>query len=506
MVPKRAPVYKTPVKKAPALTLAQQAQQLAKATVAQQVQLIQQQQDLANQQAAARGAQLNAASQGAAQYFQSLPNNTYGNYKDAATTLAGLAGGFTGNLRDLATGQANQVQSDLAAAGSPQTASNQGGNIANAIYGMSGTQPASSLLQAGAAAATRGAAVPIEFASHGQDLLSSALAAGRDQAAQYQPQILDAEGKLPTLANQYLNQFQTQAINARKLKDAEIGLNSLITSRANNTTIANNRLLLQQRQDTVKQNNWIASFNAKVTAANNKRSDAQAKLALANPSQSRLHGYLTDGNGNPILRNGRLQPIVGYRIAPNGQTAVKIAKAGSGTTPSGSKPLSLSSLNSLVKSWYTGASTSTPTTTIVRKNGKPIPLLNPDGTPQVGPDGKPLYETRTSNVSGKQPVNYQRAYNLLLPHLTGTKVQRDAQARQLLDTYYQKGQFGRGWLTNEQQQALKKLGRFAPARMFQGHGYITMYQADGLNQAGMLPAGAQGVVNGKPVYYINPKG
>ena len=71
-----------------------------------------------------------------------MPNNTYGNYKDAATTLAGLAGGFTGNLRDTATGQANQVQSDLAAAGSPQTAANNGASIANAIYGMSGTQPA----------------------------------------------------------------------------------------------------------------------------------------------------------------------------------------------------------------------------------------------------------------------------------------------------------------------------------------------------------------------------
>ena len=338
--------------------MAQQAQQLAKATVAQQVALIQQQQDLANQQAAARGAQLNAAAQGAAQYFQSLPNNTYNNYADAAKTLAGLAGGFSGSLRDRRPARPTRCRPTWPPPGRRRPPPESGRRIANAIYGMSGTQPASTLLQAGAAAATRGAAVPIEFASHGQDLLSSALAAGRDQAAQYQPQILDAEGKLPTLANQYLNQFETQAMNQRKLADAERLQRSLINSRANSAMTTNNKLLafdaarskalgyqvnglgqqIGKTRTLLPGFHWDASGNA---APNVKPTNPAAAARATNSSirqWTSLNGYKSDANGDPILSaTGQLQPIKGWKVAPDGQSVVKIYQPKTGKTGAGGK-------------------------------------------------------------------------------------------------------------------------------------------------------------------------
>ena len=249
----------------------------------------------------------------------------------------------------------------------------------------------------------------------------------------------------------------------------------------------------------MKQNNWIASYNAKITAANQKRSDTQAKFALANPAQSRLKGYLIDGNGNPILRNGRLVPVVGYHIAPDGQSAIKnvTARAGSQTTPSGSKPLSLTTLTGLVKSWYNGVSTTQQQP--VLKNGVQVKDAN----------GNPVFKT----VKVPQgPVNYQRAYKLLLPHLTGNADQRDKQARQILDTVYvNRGQNGRAWMTNEEQATLKKLRLWAPAQTIKNPaggpplGYITVRQAKALNQAGRLPAGEQAPLpDGRVVYFIHP--
>jgi len=454
--PKAAPKTTTTTSAKP-LTLAQQAARLANQTVAAQVAAIQQQQTLETQRAQAQAAQINAASRGAAQFVQGMGTPVYNSYKDAATTLAGLSGGFSGALRDTAQTQADKVSADLNAVGSPAGAVNNAPALANVLYGMRGLQPASTLLNAGTAAASREAAVPQGLLGYGADLAAGALGAGRTAANNLTPQILDAQGKLPTLTTQYLNSLVNQASAQHKAGVEDALASSLITSRTNSANLNATKLSVQQKQFIAKYNQQAAQFNAKQTNAANKQ-------ALPNSAQSRLRGYIADGNGNMIPgADGKPQVLPGFTVKGG-----KIVKDTSATKAG--KPLSLTTVNSLVKNWYSGTSSK-----------------------QTDPTTGKTASTATG------PVNYQRAYKML----TARGV-TDQQARQALDAYYKRGQYGRAWLTNDEQAALKKFGRFTPAKVFQGHGYITPFQADALQKAGMLPAGEAGVINGQPVYYIAP--
>ena len=229
------------------LTLAQQAAKLANQSVAAQVAAIQQQQALETQQAQARAAQITAASQGAAQYVQGLGTPVYNTYKDAAQTLAGLSGGFSGTLRDTAQTQADKVSADLNAVGSPAQATNNAPALANVLYGMRGLQPASTLLNAGTAAASREAAVPSGLLGYGANLAAGALGAGQTAADSLTPQILDAQGKLPTLTTQYLNSLVNQAYTAHKSSVEDALAASTIGSRAASAKTAGAKLTIDQQ-------------------------------------------------------------------------------------------------------------------------------------------------------------------------------------------------------------------------------------------------------------------
>jgi hypothetical protein len=224
--PKAAPV------KAKPLTLAQQASQLAGQSIAAQVAAyhLQQQQQLAAAQEQARQIQL--ATQAGATYLSGLGTPTYDTYKDAATTLAGMAGGFTGQLRTDAQTQADKTAADVAAVGGNQGAvNNRASDLANVLYGERGLQPASVLLNSGAAAAARENAVPQGLLGYGADLAAGALATGRQGAAKVDDLIAQAQGQRGDLTTKYLTALSNAKTNAEKLTISQALAQSLIESR-----------------------------------------------------------------------------------------------------------------------------------------------------------------------------------------------------------------------------------------------------------------------------------
>jgi hypothetical protein len=278
--PVKAAPAKTVTVKAPPLTLAQQAARLSNQTVATQVAAIRQQQQLELQQAQAQATQINAASQAAAQFMSGLGTPTYDTYKDAASTLAGLSGGFSGQLQSDASGEANKVLSDLkAVGGSAGQLNNTAPALANVLYGTHGYQPAQVLLNSGAAAAERENAIPQSLLGYGQNLAAGALATGRTNANSLVAQILDAQSKGPSLTSQYLSQLDTQQTNAEKLALTQALDQSLIKSRQNSTALGAGRLKVDQQN----------ANTAVSRASNTAQADAiRAQIAEYNAQTGRL--------------------------------------------------------------------------------------------------------------------------------------------------------------------------------------------------------------------------
>lgn len=326
-------------------TVAQQAAKLANQTIAAQVASIQQQQQAAEQAARERAQQINMASLAASHMLSGLGTPTYNSYKDAATTLAGLAGGYSGQLRTDATAEAQKVQQDLASVGSPQTASNNGDALANVLYGMRGAQPASVLLNSGAAAAAAANALPGQVIGYGQNLAAGALGAGRQAADALTPSILDARAKAPSLVAQYISSLTDQAAKAQALANSTAATNSLIASRGNSTALSAAKLKAQQQQFVTTYNLKVAKANQAAAAAAGRTQTAAEiraqKAAQPNATLSGRLGYLVTADGTKIPgADGKPQVLPGFFLKNGKIVKVSTARAtGAASGKTGDKAL-----------------------------------------------------------------------------------------------------------------------------------------------------------------------
>lgn len=233
----KAPAKKVaaPVKKPAAraaLDPVAQARALATGDTQAVIAAIQAQQALYGRQAQDRAAQIGLASQAAAKYLGGVGDTTAASYTDAAKTLAGFAQGYSGDLKQTATDAAASQQAQLAGLGAPaaglKTSTGetvQPASLANVLYGLGGALPANVLVTSGQALAGAQRQLPQATLGYGQQQAAGALAAGQQQADTLTPQILDAQGKLPSLALQYLSAIrsgQTQEFN-QKLALAKYG-------------------------------------------------------------------------------------------------------------------------------------------------------------------------------------------------------------------------------------------------------------------------------------------
>ena len=212
----------------------------------------------------------------------------------------------------------------------------------------------------------------------------------------------------------------------------------------------------------------LSAGNGRVTLVNSKTGKQRVTQVPYNtnqpgavsPSLSAQAHIAVDSRGNPVLIGGKTVPWV-TKTTSKTKTAKKVP----------------TSVASMVKTWRAGKTTK-----------------NPDGT------------TTTTGV-----VSFSSAYKRLR-----SMGYDDKTVRRVLDGYYKRGQFGRGWLTNEEQAALRagqpyvsgprvKVGNVGVTTI-NGHrqGYLTVTQATILRAQKMLPRGWTGRLNGTVVYYIDP--
>jgi hypothetical protein len=297
-----------------------QAKALAASDTSAQVGAYKAQQNTYAQQAKDRAAQINLASQAASKFLTGIGDNTASSYNDAAKVLAGIAGGYSGDLKNTATDAASQVRAQLANLGAPagslKTPTGQTPQpeaLSNVLYGLGGAIPANLLVNSGQAQAAAQRTLPASTLGFGQQQALGTIAAGQQQADALNPQILAAQAGQPKLTQQYLAQIQSQLMNAALAQ-------SLIANRDTTATIA------QQNADTAaansansyalgSQRNTIAQQNADARAAAAKKGkpltapQRQKTTALAyGIANNGLSGK--DGKGNPA-------PVLSYTDAVN---------------------------------------------------------------------------------------------------------------------------------------------------------------------------------------------
>jgi hypothetical protein len=305
------------------------ARQMAAADTNAQVGTLTSQQDLLNQQGRDRAAQITAASQAAAKFLAGLGDNTASSYNNAATTLAGIAGGYNGALQGTAQDAASQIQQQLAGLGAPadslKTATGQTPQpaaLGNVLYGLGGAIPANLLVTSGQAAAAAQRGLPAATLGYGQQQAGGALASAQQQADQLIPQIEALKAGQPKLVQQYLTSIQSQLTNTALA-------NSLIGSRASSAKTARiNAITNKTYKGTIAQ---IAQQQANIAQqranayTNHLASVGQTPTAGEKPSVGITRqindGFLHTANGAKAMLNG--QPIKVAKIpvkAPKGPT------------------------------------------------------------------------------------------------------------------------------------------------------------------------------------------
>lgn len=173
------------------------------------LQQIQAQQDAAYERARQQAAAELAQGQALAQGLQALgiSQNVQRAFQDAAQAQAGLAQGFSGQIRDQAAAQAADQVRQLSGTGQEAAVRNQGENMGNVQYGAGGYIPSAALNTQAAAFGAEAALQPgfalqfgqINQARRMQDWLD-------EELPQYDTQRSDVRAKLPQLYQQMLGE------------------------------------------------------------------------------------------------------------------------------------------------------------------------------------------------------------------------------------------------------------------------------------------------------------
>lgn len=379
-------------------SLLQQAAQLAQQSATQQtnaqVAAIRQQQDIANQQAAQRAAQISAASLAAANFEKPLGDQTQSDYQAALANNTGLAQGYSGQLATDANAEAAKTQAMLSSVpGNTQTAANQGPSLANLLYGLGGQVPGQALNVQGLGATAAARALPLGTLGYGQTEAYGALGAGKSTSDQLQAQILTALGNKPALQNQLLGQYTSAAQSQQSLDNSTREVNSLIADRNASQTLQttkyNNSLvpvfnptktkasgiIMDQFGNPIpdKSGNqqlapgwhWATVNGQTVQQPDAKPTTPQQQSALARSWTATNH-YQSDWQGNPL--GGKITPVGGYKLAPDGSGVVKVS------TTAGKPPQSAASIATAsrdLNTWLKGQLTLNAKPPVSRKNPDP---------------------------------------------------------------------------------------------------------------------------------------
>lgn len=340
-----APILKRMMQPADTSGFRKQARADATADTQAQVGAFRQQQSQINQQAAGRARQINLAAIAASRQLagQDLAGHLSAGIHSAAGDIAGLASGFSGDLRRTVGEQEAKVQQGLDAIGGPGGVPSTTEQAGNVVYGVGGQIPASALLQAApfAEAATR--AMPASLLGYGQQQAIGAIGQGREQAAQYDTDIASALAGRPKLERGYLADYTKAAQDQRKDQVDTVFDTIGVQQKEDDRTarIADDKADRKARVNAAKLT-AAAKVEAAAVKAAADRADATAeqkadaeKLARPNASLSNANGYLTDGYGEAIPdANGNYRVLPGFQVNANRTGIEKIPSESSKPTVS----------------------------------------------------------------------------------------------------------------------------------------------------------------------------
>jgi hypothetical protein len=283
----------------------------------------------AQQAAAARALADRRSIQGfgtaAAGLMQGIAPGIQAGYDVAARALSDIAGGFSAGeaARVRAAQQTNQ---DFVNRQAPGSAPGKGPDVSalqDVSFGLGGYIPSGALETQGAAARAYAEKLPaIELRSTQEADLARMAQAGTEDAG-YRQQLIALAAKRPDLRAQILDELHAQEIaklNAR-IAQKDLTLRQKAQALAEKQAKQNEALreraqALYERQfgETQKQNaarNQIEYAGLALRSARDK-AYLQAQAAKGNrpdATLSKAYGYIVDGNGNPILRNGKRIPV-----------------------------------------------------------------------------------------------------------------------------------------------------------------------------------------------------
>jgi hypothetical protein len=385
--------------------------------------------------------------------------------KSEAATDAALSSAQKGDGNALASelagklGQINAPQTSVDAYANSQATT--GAGAGNALLAR-GSASLSDLISHGAASADYASKQPGIARSQGlTDIRDLNLASGRelaDQTSQVQQQI---PGIVAALRSEN-DQKRTNAANSK------LDIFKFLTSRNDAIGAGSSKAALdaakfatdtKYKYDALNATNTRAHDAAAATAARAKETAAARAAQTSFSNQlafAKTYGY------DPVTN----QTLPGYTRDKSGQV-VKLKTGGA------KGHLTDAQTAKLVQQWHDG--TLKPITTIARDdNGNKI--TNSSGAP----------ETTTQTVPTGQ-MDYSEAYKMLRAF-----GKSDGQARQVLNTVYQRGDQGRSWVTNEEQAVLRAAGVKASATVMEGRAVLSQKQVTALRAAGVkLPPGQE---------------
>lgn len=462
--PKKAPPKRPPAGAPPTTDpfgdLASTAAAQAKAQIDAEIAAITGQQQSIQGEASDQAKQLSLAALAGAKLIHGFGTPVADAYNEAAKTLAGIAAGYTGDLRSAAEKNAAAVQADLDSVRGGQGAGsvgvtapgpnaiNHGDALANYLYGAGAAQPATVLGSSAGAAAAREAAVPETIIGHGQDLGVGALGAARKAVEALAPNVIAARAKLPSLQAQILSDLASAQAKVGKANMPKILGSSSSGYYAFDPGTGRLTQILAPSPGSTRIQTFSSGGN---------------EYAI-DPSTGAIQQLTNNPRSGPALKAVKTKNGTELVDPRTGRT-VRTLPSAPGTSTS-AKPPTPNELNQMVQAFKDGG--------LVRQT---VALANPDK------NGNTVYKTITKR-SGK--LGFQQAYNRLRALHVG-----DVDARHLLATVYKRGEQGRGWLTNEEQAVLKSIPQLTPhAHRYKGVGFLDRNQAAALQRLGLLPPGS----------------
>lgn len=351
--------------------------------------------------------------------LQKIAPQVNAGYQTAATNDNAFSQGYSDALAHLNTQQGTQdaAMNNLAGGNTPTSAATTAqAALPTIMHGLTGVIPATGLASEGAAFGAAASAMPATATGLGGQQMQRITQQELANQAGFSQQKAGLAAQIPGLETTYGNQILTQQDQAQQKVMTDMlaaGINPFTGTPTYKATDANKTAGAAVTRAKTGATTGASEDAARTTTTQ----DTTYKTAA---SQTRANGFISNAAGQPILKDGKMQPAGGYSIDSSGN----LVKDSSGA----SATLSAADAFSAVKAWTTG-----------KNENEKVPLIDPKTKKQaVSKTGVLQWQTVPTTI---QTRTYQDQINGLAS-APGWNV---AKATKVVDGQVPMGTLGRPW-------------------------------------------------------------